>query len=100
MYKRFMIRRAIIAILGRYTNPQALETVLLAPEFYSIFGTAELPGDAVGIIAEEWRSLTELGYLKTVPGFDDYRGLTVIGREFAERPAKMNMSAVFAGGGC
>ena len=100
MYKRFMIRRAIITILGRYSNPQALETVLLAPEFYSIFGTAELTGDAVGIIREEWISLTDLGYLKTVPGFEDYRALTVIGREFSEHPAKMNMSAIFAGGGC
>ena len=95
-----MIRRAIITILGRYSNPQALETVLLAPEFYSIFGTAELTGDAVGIIREEWISLTDLGYLKTVPGFEDYRALTVIGREFSEHPAKMNMSAIFAGGGC
>ncbi len=97
MERRHLIRRAIIGALGAYMCAREFESVLLDPAFFAIFGHFDLTRDEAAIVAEEWRRLTELGYLAEIPRYPDCRKLTETGREFARDPVKMAQSGVFGG---
>ena len=97
MTKRHLIRRAIIHALGEYCAARDFESVLLDPQFFAIFGKFELTRDEAEIVAEEWRNLTDLGYLAEIPRYPECRKLTETGKEFAQNPGKMALSGVFGG---
>ena len=97
MTRRHLIRRAIITALGAYMTAREFESVLLDPAFFAIFGHFELTRDEAATVAEEWRNLTDLGYLAEIPRYPECRKLTETGREFAQDPARMAASPVFGG---
>lgn len=72
MSDKYAIRRAIVAALYAFSNPQPLSAIKDHHRVVLAFQRCPLTNDDIIDLRREWNYLTERGLLVPVPGYDDY----------------------------